>query len=125
MSERLKVVVERSKWLRGEGWEKSKLLRSTDGKMCCLGFACLAMGATEEQINNMNSPTMVCNMGGGLELPMLTMVDTDHLGRRLIHKDPVSEAMMINDERILSESAREARLTQLLAKVGIDLEFVD
>ncbi len=125
MSNRLKVVVERSKWLRGEGWEKSKLLRSKDGKMCCLGFACLAMGATTVQISDMNSPTMACNMGGVLELPMLTMVGADHPSRRLVNKAPVDEAMMVNDERFTSESAREAKLTELLAQVDIDLEFVD
>lgn len=34
-----KLVIDRRKWLRGEGTTgKSKLLRTTDSKMCCVGI---------------------------------------------------------------------------------------
>lgn len=33
-----KLIIDRSRWLRGEGCDASYLLRPADNKMCCLGF---------------------------------------------------------------------------------------
>lgn len=43
------VTIYRDRWYRGQGSGASKLLRY-DGRMCCVGFMCLAGGATEEDI---------------------------------------------------------------------------
>jgi hypothetical protein len=34
----MKLTVDRKTWLRGEGDRVSRLLRPSDGQMCCLGF---------------------------------------------------------------------------------------
>ena len=44
MAELIPLKIDRRTWLRGEGASQSFLLREADGKMCCLGFACLAAG---------------------------------------------------------------------------------
>ena len=45
-----KFVVDRSKWLRGEGFQDSFLLRPADDKQCCIGFLAGACGFTKEHI---------------------------------------------------------------------------
>lgn len=52
----MKLVIDRSKWLQGEASVVSMLLRPQDGKMCCLGFYCLALGAPEKSINRVHTP---------------------------------------------------------------------
>jgi hypothetical protein len=46
----LEVVIDRERWLRGEGSTQSFLLRPEDGRMCCIGFACLAADLKPEDI---------------------------------------------------------------------------
>lgn len=50
-----RVVVDRSKWLRGEGSYKSRLLRPADGRMCCMGSAALAKGLSKDEIRDVQS----------------------------------------------------------------------
>lgn len=56
------LVIDRSKWLTGRealDAEKDKaprLLSPTTGRMCCIGFLCLAEGLKEDQIKNHGMP---------------------------------------------------------------------
>lgn len=50
------LVIDRSKWLRGEGSNASRLLRESDGKMCCLGMYGLACGLTPEDLLESHTP---------------------------------------------------------------------
>lgn len=43
-------VIKRSEWLRGEGATESRLLRSTDGKRCCVGIYARALGVPDEAV---------------------------------------------------------------------------
>lgn len=121
MNEMKKVIVERSKWLRGEGEENSKLLRTEDGKMCCLGFVCLAFGKTEDDIADSEAPS--CLIGKDRHSQIGD-------GTPLIAEDrhepgAIVSAMQINDSRYMDELDRELELKRLLRVVGVDLEFVD
>ena len=51
-----KLVIDRTRWLRGEGPEESALLRPTDNKMCCLGFDALRRGLTSDEIKGVEAP---------------------------------------------------------------------
>lgn len=53
------LVIKGSEWLRGEGGSKSALLRSEDGKKCCLGILALVCGFTEEEIRGVETPSGV------------------------------------------------------------------
>lgn len=129
----MKVIVDRSRWLRGEGGECSSLQRDCDGKRCCLGFACLAAGATEDQIAGFGDPgdADVMHMGPW-------KIGHDHVDGNYA----VRYAVLINDacvgipplgtapqrdlyEPIVDDADREARLIRIFASQGVELEFVD
>ena len=112
--EKLHVVVDRSRWLRGEGSMKSFLFRPTDGKMCCLGFACLANGDNESVISGARSPS-----AWWIESQALPGIKTNWGWNAYV------EAMSINDAQDLRDAKREEMLTETLARVGIELTFVD
>ncbi len=57
MMELKKFIVQKSKWLRGEG--PSRLPRSCDNKMCCLGFVSLACGLERDDILDVSLPSGV------------------------------------------------------------------
>lgn len=107
----LTVVVDRSRWLRGEGEALSRLLRIHDSKMCCLGFACLAAGHLEKDIIDIATP-----YGIKTRTPVLLPNYNLHWA---------GEAMSVNDDVQITESHREASITELLASIGIAMSFVD
>lgn len=107
----LHVTVYRDSWLRGEGEDSSYLLRISDGMMCCLGFACFAAGHTRKQILGKATPR-----------------EMERYGRCLLpnYRNPaMNDAMMINDDDLLADEQREARLIETLAHIGIELTFID
>ena len=55
----LKVRIDRARWLHARNKKtggSSMLLRRSDNRMCCLGFACLAAGLTEADIVGVTVP---------------------------------------------------------------------
>lgn len=117
---RLKVVIDRQRWLRGEGSDRSLLLREGDGKMCCLGFVCRAVGMGEADIVNQGAPNersvaplwarMLPGLLGGGELGLWT-------GRA------IDDLVYCNDDVTISPIAREQFITQYLAELGVDVTF--
>lgn len=56
------VLIERSRWSTFEATGRNGgLLNLISGKMCCMGFMCLAAGCTEEEIRSHNSPLSLAN----------------------------------------------------------------
>ena len=116
----MKVTIDRSKWLRGEGEDKSYLLRATDGKMCCLGFLGLACGLTEDEIRDCDTPLdtrKYYKFPAGLLRQTEDGVWVNSIFSGLL--------MGFNDSEEYSEEEREAELTQLFKLIGIELEFTD
>jgi hypothetical protein len=120
----MKFTIDRSKWLRGEGSYASKLLRGSDGKMCCLGQLGLACGLTAEEITNKGSPYQV----GGISARETWSRQVKEAGL-LFTIDDMSpycfELMEVNDETDANDDYREGRLTDLFAKMGIEVEFIN
>lgn len=139
-----KVVVDRSKWLRGEGALNSFLLRESDGKMCCLGFVLKqAYDKTDEDLCQFKAPSCTrksqadgtrvveISQRPGRGTPLLSPEGDEEV-------ESISKAMEINDIDLRkidfslagglclmdSEETREKRLIELLGNVGIELEFV-
>ena len=52
----MKLIIDRAKWLRGEGADKSYLVRDSDQKMCCLGFYGCSLGIDPSAMNTERSP---------------------------------------------------------------------
>lgn len=100
----MKLVIDRTKWLRGEGNSQSRLLRSGDGKMCCMGFYSLACGLKDDEIRDSPWP--------------------DHSESRVpdwIHGKGLSR---LNDSEDIPDALREQRISKIFAKHGVEVEFV-
>ena len=59
MSKKKSFTINRKKWLRGEGDDDSRLLRSTDNKMCCLGFLGKACGISSACLSGRGMPNTI------------------------------------------------------------------
>ena len=112
----MNLTIQRSKWLRGEGSSVSVLLRSHDGKMCCLGFLALAIGIPQDKIVDIGSPSR-------------THADYIHMwpSRLLNNKlGDVEQIIVINDTMSGYDSKRrEEELKPLFYKLGVTLTFED
>lgn len=51
----MEFIIDRTLWLRGEGPTRSRLLRPSDGKMCCVGQMCKQLGLTDNDISDVSS----------------------------------------------------------------------
>lgn len=112
------VVINRKTWLRGEGIIPSRLLRSLDGKMCCVGFICLAEGAPEEAIKD--KPALH-NIDPKL-------FDFNTISRlQAIHNtanNPYGLSVYsLNDNENFNDAEREKLLTAKLDACGYDITF--
>lgn len=111
-----KFVVDRKKWLRGEGADDSGLL--VRGRMCCLGFVCQQCGIEDWRLieNSMPSPRW-----DGLP-DWLTPSAHDFEGAW----DSVLGCLArTNDARDLSGPKRELELQRLAALAGFEFEFIN
>lgn len=105
----MKLVIDRSRWLRGESSRNSFLKRSGDGRMCCLGFLGKACGYIERELEDRETPA--------------TITDKSKWPASLGRID--GELMNVNDTYYLDDATRENNLRQLFNQIGIDLEFID
>ena len=114
----MKFVVDRSRWWRGARDTDSALLceysqvrpefRMAEGSMCCLGFMCSAYGVENHEMNNVTSPRLLAS-----EVKTRTKLP-------VVDWDPF---MAVNDDIAISDEVRERKLTELFARVGIEVEF--
>lgn len=116
----INVTVRRSRWLRGEGSTYSSLYRSEDGRMCCLGFACEALGYQVEDIRDISSPNELDTPTIWEGLEALERFNGDYVC------GPVTRQLMeYNDDKLLPDSEREAKIAALGSKIGIKFTFED
>lgn len=111
------LTIDRNMWLRGEGGERSKLLRPSDGKMCCLGFDALARGLSKDDIFDRSGPSAVW-----MQAPHNHAYN--EWQRRVLVI--IENAIKVNDCRYLDEPTREAELMPILCSLGWDkVEFIN
>ena len=112
----LKVIVDRKGRLRGKG--PSELRSQYTGKMCCVGFACLAAGMSESDIAGKLTviPANFERVGIPEELePLMTKAGFSTPGAHNLYT--------INDYTEYEDSNREALIKRLGTEVGLDFEF--
>lgn len=102
-----KFIVYRDAWCRGKGDNYSKLRRSEDGTMCCLGFLALTCGATKELITD----------HGLLDHINVVVPKKVRENQRIIAQ--------INDNELRSEELRESDLKTMFKECDIEIEFLD
>ena len=104
------VSIDRKRWLRGEGGRVSSLLRPSDGKMCCMGFYCLVMGLSPEDICDIHS------LGAIKDNQKFDVVIQEML--------PIlSQLYHTNDHPSISSADRETKLVELGHKADINFTF--
>ena len=116
-TDRVKVVIDRAKWDRGKTYARPdcyRALRNQAGGKCCLGFACIALGLTDEQIETHGSPADLDNDIA----PRLFFSDFG------AERDAVVVAIESNDDPTISEAEREALVVKHFGELGLDVEFV-
>jgi hypothetical protein len=110
----MKLVIDRSKWLRAEGADESRLLRPNDGKMCCLGFFGLACGLEEDDLADMSVPGDVSSLAKSRWPDWLTACSI------VSGRAPQDDLMEENDT-----DANERTIAEIFAEHGVEVEFVD
>lgn len=128
----MEFTIDRDKWLRGEGHSASKLLRPSDGKMCCLGMYLLACGLTPEEIQDQDAPGDVAWNATRVDgMPRRPIWNEGKLSWLL--KDNANDCsetcvqlMSANDDqrRFVEETNREEKVAELFAKEGITVHFI-
>lgn len=133
----MKITIDRTKWSRGDLASNALLVgrntldRSREGnesaganrplpelgKMCCLGFACLALGATPDQIRDKPMPRDVSDE---VELPGLRKLCNAVWECSVFARN----AAVRNDSPLLDDQ-RELQLKQLASEAGFEFEFVN
>lgn len=105
MDSNMILIIDRKRWLRGEGEEVSSLLRRYDNKMCCLGFLCLAIGFSPTQITGIASPARLLRHGSYPEKTetFAQLKLTEYLGQVLSNTDSCIWLMKANDSKSISE----------------------
>ncbi len=106
----MNLTIDRTKWLVGERSSVSGLLRE-DGKMCCLGFYCKALGFTDAELLYKRNP-------GEFEIFPVKL-----------HPDIIYDLVQANDSSLGSEdwsiSRREEEITKLFKKMDVEVEFIN
>jgi hypothetical protein len=129
MAELKTVVVDRKTWLRGESSKDSYLYRKSDGKMCCIGFVCLACGMDKKQIADCDTLRMLVapyHDGKPVDMSVLPqkmwLVDeSGEMQGLYLANDKQSKA----DGSELYDEDREADIIARGVRVGIKFEFVN
>jgi hypothetical protein len=127
----MKFTIDRKTWLRGEGEDDSALLREYDNKMCCLGGIARQCGITgivgelspagveEDQWDKFPEPLRPLKKPHTLKgVPLANKTYNDN-------SDLATDMMKVNDDEGISDEEREAKLKELCAPHGIELEFTD
>lgn len=128
-----KIIIDRSKWLRGG----SGVLSNIDGKMCCLGFALNQLCSISQDImfNHGCPEDLTTSIKEGIlenepasfllnELPL----DTETIrGERTMLLDSweCSRLMSINDDLGLEDSEREKQISAIFKKYDTEVEFTN
>lgn len=118
----MKFTIDRSKWRcggsndyrtkRGEGTVN---LLNDKGFMCCLGFVEKQLGLNDSQILDMDFPkhTRVANI----------LCEYSKHSFTYFNSSLASQAARINDDGFYTDAEREAKLIELFAQHGHEIEF--
>jgi hypothetical protein len=110
------LIINRDRWVRGGGTKPefgTTELLNNKGRMCCLGFFCVATGVSSNALSGKESP---CDLK--THIPMLTDPIT------LENTQFAIQAIEVNDAAI-DEPEREREIVKLFKSHGVKLQFKD
>jgi hypothetical protein len=114
----LKLIIDRTKWLRGDP-TAPRLLQPDTGKMCCLGFFALSCGYTAADIIDRTTPESLTDMNRRWPKWVLE----EHEGQAF-DSDEVCALINRNDATRITGAKREKEIAAIFAKHGVEVEFV-
>jgi len=141
MKAKFKYTIDRSKWVCGNSgatfdehdqWAFPELgepnMQNLKGKRCCLGIICGIEGVPEKVLKGCYEPSDVADydearakMPDWMYYSNCEEADGDDY---YYNSDVVNNMMEVNDDYQMDQTARESRLIELAATVGVELEFV-
>lgn len=116
-------TIDRKTWLRGEGLDASRLLRPSDGKMCCLGSFALACGLSPEDIRDKAEPSQVTisRVAPAVDLKAFgALINGDSTGKEI-----AGNLMAENDETEVDEDYRESKIISGFKQLGHTALFIN
>ena len=122
------LVIDRTKWYRGKGSHGSALLRTKDELMCCLGFCLLQRGFTSDELAEVGTPGEVVSvdrMRPDALSKVVGLVDLYDDESGLLETHVCNQLVDANDDPDIDDLTRERRITDLFAKIGVDVTFVN
>lgn len=117
----MKLIIDRQKWLRGEGSAASSLLRAADQKQCCIGIYLEQTGINRAMLNGRKAFKSYVSSKYGHVNVLPTTSETGWLHDNEI----VVPLYQINDNVNLNDAEREAELTTRFAAQGVEVEFIN
>ncbi len=130
-------VIDRNKWLRGEGGDRSRLLRKSDEKQCCVGMYFAACGVPFENIEEVSVGSELWDMWMDMGFKAEDFPDWlaeeleeqwDEIDGRPRLARPKSDSFRLyteNDSEHISEQERELFIASMFAKHGVKVTFIN
>lgn len=123
MSEKFKLVLRNSEWLRGEGAEVSRLEREDDHKRCCVGVCAIQMGVAPAVITGETTVRslerhLIRNNGLYEDVELLRFID------QFSNRSIMNQIYDANDEPGMSDEDRVDLLRELFLEFNIEVEFL-
>lgn len=115
----MKLMIDRCRWLRGEGMDASYLLRENDLKMCCIGFYAVATGISDKELLGRKNPSEVKSWHPSQKWLTEYPNSSDE---ELVDWDKLIKA---NDNVSLPEDQREVLIKEIFAKHSVQVEFIN
>ena len=108
-----RLVIDRKRWIRGEGFDDSYLYRGDDGKKCCVGFyARQLLRLPVRAIKDVQSLDMLLrDVGFDTSAPFADKVPK--WGNR---SPDIYELYTVNDNRDMDSRKREIRITKIFGE---------
>lgn len=120
----MELIIDRSKWFRGNGSGKSKLL-TEDGQMCCLGFMAIQCGIPKEKVENVQAPNTVADTKDVPNTFWQTLLGEESKWRNIENSATCYALMSVNDCENITEEEREIQLTELFGDIGVTPKFIN
>lgn len=121
------LIIDRNRWLRGEGANPSFLQRNRDGKRCCLGSFALAKGFTEDEIRSIEAPRpLVMKFDEKYRAEMMSRLSglfKESKSSDPAHSSVCTDLMCHNDTDSLVDKEREEKIREDFEKIGVMVFF--
>jgi hypothetical protein len=114
----MKLTIDRDKWLRGEGSDNSALIRSADGKMCCLGFLGVACKIPKRALTSVPSPICVHSKFQNRKVWKHLFDADENVNNSLCQQ------LIVANDSAHNKATKETRIATLFRKIGVEVEFV-